>query len=82
MAEKKINILRRPPKDEEELLAEMLKWDQIVADPENLQCSCEVTVCKYHGDCQKCIAVHRYYDGFPACLREFADKLKAEAAAK
>ena len=80
MTEKKIKILRRPPANEEELQEEMKKWAEIVADPENLKCTCPVTACEYHGNCLKCVAIHRYYDGFPACLREFADKLKVEKA--
>ncbi|MDR0818919.1 MAG: hypothetical protein LBN43_05030 [Oscillospiraceae bacterium] len=61
--------------------AEDLKlWAAIVADPKNLECTCTVTVCEYHGKCKQCLAVHRYYEGFPGCLRGFVDRIKAEKA--
>ena len=50
------------------------EWARIVADPENLKCSCYVTMCEYHGNCLKCVALHKYYKGFPGCLRDFVNE--------
>lgn len=51
--------------------------EQIFADPENLKCRCQAgegdnPACKYKGSCKECIAIHRYYKGFPSCVREYA----------
>ena len=53
------------------------KWAAIVADPENTKCSCPNTECGYHGNCVRCVALHRYYGGFPYCLRYIVDEIDA-----
>jgi len=50
--------------------------EQIFADPENMKCTCTSGIgdnpaCKYKESCKECIAIHRYYKGFPACVVEF-----------
>ncbi|MCK5128412.1 MAG: hypothetical protein KAQ68_01060 [Clostridiales bacterium] len=54
---------------------------EILEDENNLHCTCPKTQCEWHGDCQKCVAVHRYYkDHIPNCLQQFVnDKIKAIA---
>jgi hypothetical protein len=52
--------------------ADLDEWARIVADPANLVCTCAVTGCAYHGDCKRCVALHRYYRGYPGCTRDFA----------
>ena len=51
------------------------RWGEIVADPKNKVCDCPNTECWYHGNCVKCAALHRYYDGFPHCLRYIVDEI-------
>ena len=51
--------------------------EEILADPANLRCKCldeseGKPFCALRGSCKECVAVHRYYEGFPNCLREFA----------
>jgi hypothetical protein len=53
------------------------RWAAIVADPENTKCSCPHTDCRYHGNCVKCVALHRYYGGFPYCVRYIVDEIDA-----
>ena len=52
------------------------EWDAIIQDPDNLVCSCTKTDCLYHGNCHKCIALHRHYDGFPYCCRDIGEKIE------
>ncbi|MGD9158362.1 MAG: hypothetical protein PVG39_08160 [Desulfobacteraceae bacterium] len=53
------------------------KWAAIIADPENTKCDCPNVDCKYHGNCVKCVALHRYYGGFPHCVRYIIDEIDA-----
>ncbi|MGA3192833.1 MAG: hypothetical protein ABSD73_10040 [Candidatus Bathyarchaeia archaeon] len=50
----------------------------ILANPDNLKCSCPNTKCEWHGDCKKCVAQHRYFKKhIPSCLQSvFNDKMK------
>ena len=53
----------------------------ILKEPENLKCSCPKVKCEWHGKCQECVAIHRYYkDHVPNCFQQFInDKIKAIA---
>ena len=50
----------------------------VLSNPSNLKCSCPKTKCEWHGDCQKCVAQHRYFKKhIPNCLQvAFSDKIK------
>ena len=56
-------------------------WHRLVRDPDKNKCSCPRTDCWYHGNCVKCCALHRHYDGFPDCAREIHDKIDAAVQA-
>jgi hypothetical protein len=62
--------------NEEQRLALRKEWDRIVSDPNELYCTCPRTGCRNNRNCAQCIALHRYYDGFPDCLRPLADKMQ------
>jgi len=51
------------------------KW---LADPENKKCICtyefDGVPCAYRGKCKECIAIHRYFKGFSACVPDFPGK--------
>ena len=55
----------------------------VADDGENLKCSCPKTKCEWHGNCMKCVAIHRYYgEHIPNCLQCIInDKIKALAGA-
>ena len=57
-------------------MAEELTREEILADPENLKCTCpqkeDGTYCEYRGRCKECTAYHRFKKGLPACMRSFA----------
>jgi hypothetical protein len=57
------------------------EWHALVRDRKNTACRCSRTDCWYHGNCVKCLALHRYYDGFPACCQDIHDKIDAAAQA-
>ena len=57
------------------------KWSEIVTDPANIACKCPQTDCKYHGNCVMCVALHRHYEGAPACLRYLVDNIDAAVEA-
>jgi hypothetical protein len=65
----------------EEYYDHVLENRRVVADPENLRCTCTQTLCEWHGRCRECVALHRHYkDHVPACLPDYiADRLKAVA---
>jgi len=65
----------------EEYYEHVLENRRVVADPENLKCTCTQTLCEWHGRCRECVALHRHYkDHVPACLQGYiADRLKAVA---
>ncbi len=52
---------------------------ELVANPQNTQCTCPNTLCDWYGKCKECVALHRYHkDHIPACLQPILeDKLKA-----
>lgn len=57
----------------------MDRWDKIAKNPKNRACRCKNTDCWYHGNCVKCIALHRHYEGVPACVRYIIDDVEAVA---
>jgi hypothetical protein len=54
----------------------LANWDAVVKNPKNTACKCHHADCWYHSNCTKCIALHRYYDGFPYCERYIVDKVE------
>lgn len=64
-----------------DIYAVMDKWDRISKNPKNRACRCRNTDCWYHGNCVKCIALHRHFEGVPACVRYIVDDVEAAAEA-
>ncbi|NLO48743.1 MAG: hypothetical protein GX111_10550 [Clostridiales bacterium] len=62
--------------NEEQRLALRKEWDKIVSDPDELYCTCPRTGCRNNHNCVFCVALHRYYDGFPDCLRPLDEKMQ------
>lgn len=62
--------------NEEQRLELRKEWDRIVSDPNELYCTCPRTGCRNNRNCLQCVALHRYFDGFPDCLRDFSEKLQ------
>lgn len=62
-----------------DILAVMDKWDKISKNPKNRACRCKNADCWYHGNCVKCIALHRYYKGVPACVRHVINTVEEAA---
>jgi len=61
---------------------EIIKTNRsILKYPNNLKCPCPKVKCEWHGKCQECVALHRYYkDHVPNCFQQFInDKIKAIA---
>ena len=59
---------------------EFVKESRIaVNDENNLKCKCPKVNCEWHGNCKKCVALHRYHaNHIPNCLQFIInDKLKA-----
>lgn len=52
------------------------EWDAIVSDPNELYCTCKLSSCRNNHNCKFCIALHRYYDGLPDCLRPALEKIQ------
>ena len=52
------------------------EWDKVAGDPEQLYCTCPRTGCRNNHNCQFCAALHRYYDGFPDCLRPLDEEMQ------
>ncbi len=52
------------------------KWAAIVRNPKNRACTCPQSDCRYHGNCVKCIALHRAYGSFPRCMDYITDKIE------
>lgn len=63
----------------EEYYDNVLKKRKIVADPNNLKCTCTNTLCDWHGKCKECVALHRFEnEHIPACLKPvFHDTLES-----
>ena len=61
---------------EEQKLQQRLEWDKIVSDPKNLECTCGITGCRNNHNCNQCVTLHRYFDGYPNCLRPLEDVLE------
>lgn len=59
-----------------DIIALMDSWSKIVRNPKNRVCVCKNTDCWYHGNCVKCVALHRHFGGFPYCDRYIADKIE------
>lgn len=53
----------------------------ILANPDNIKCTCPENKCIFHGNCVKCVALHRYNKRHvPQCLEiVFNDKIKEVA---
>lgn len=51
------------------------KWAAIVRNPRNTACTCPHSDCWYHGNCVKCIALHRHFGGYPYCVRYIIDEV-------
>jgi hypothetical protein len=62
--------------NEEQRLALRKEWDRIVGDPNELYCTCPRTGCRNNRNCMQCVALHRYFDGFPDCLRHLDAKIQ------
>ena len=60
----------------EKRLKRTADWEAIVRTPKNTACKCPRTDCWYHGNCVKCVALHRHYEGFPECVRYIVDKVE------
>ena len=65
-------------RSKEEYYESIKKIRVILSDPENLKCLCPKKNCEWHGNCQKCIAQHRYFKNhIPTCLQSiFNEKIK------
>ena len=50
-------------------------WHDLVRDPKVMKCPCEKTDCRFHDNCTKCIALHRYYNTFPKCCEQIHDNI-------
>lgn len=46
-----------------------LSSKEILADNDNLSCTCPNLDCEWHGNCKDCIVLHRYYATIPNCLK-------------
>ena len=53
-----------------------VEWDKVAGDPAQLYCTCPRTGCRNNHNCQFCAALHRYYDGFPDCLRPLDEEMQ------
>lgn len=62
-----------------DILAVMDKWNRIAQNPKNKACRCQNTDCWYHGNCVKCVALHRHYKGVPSCVRYIIDDVEKVA---
>ncbi len=51
-------------------------WDKIAKDKKNQACRCTHSDCWYHGNCVKCIALHRHFGGFPDCCAYIMDMIE------
>lgn len=52
-------------------------WHDLVRDPVVMKCPCAKEDCRFHSNCTKCIALHRYYNTFPKCCEEINDNIAA-----
>jgi len=57
-------------KTKEEYYLDCLKNRELVKNPDIIKCTCKNLLCEWHGKCNECIALHRYYgDHLPVCLQ-------------
>jgi hypothetical protein len=65
----------------EEYYERTLKRREIVADSNNLICTCPSKACEWKGKCKECVAIHRFNkDHLPMCLQSLIkDKVEALA---
>ena len=65
-------------KTKEEYYEKVLHNRKLVANPEITKCTCQNTLCDWHGKCKECVALHRFHnDHIPVCLQSIIqDKLK------
>ncbi|MCL1859597.1 MAG: hypothetical protein FWF92_10250 [Oscillospiraceae bacterium] len=61
-----------------EYYEQVLKNRKLVSDPEITKCTCQNTLCDWHGKCKECVALHRFHNNHvPVCLQPIIeDKLK------
>ena len=53
------------------------EFRNVADDDENTKCTCSNTKCEWHGNCVKCVAIHRHYGQLPNCLQfVIKDKIK------
>ena len=67
--------------DEKAQIALNDKWKKISQNPKNKACRYQNTDCWYHGNCVKCVALHRHYGGVPSCVRYIIDDVEKVADA-
>ncbi len=53
-----------------------IEWDKVVSDPNELYCTCPRSSCRNNHNCTQCVTLHRFYDGFPDCLRPIDDRMQ------
>jgi len=59
----------------------VLKTREMLSNPKNLKCTCPKVNCEWHGNCEACVAIHRYYkDHLPNCFQQIVNE-KIEAIA-
>jgi hypothetical protein len=70
-------------KTKEEYYQMILENRKLASDPKVIKCTCDQTLCEWHGRCRECVALHRYHgDHVPNCLQPLLrDKIKALAEA-
>ncbi len=70
-------------RSQEEYYELVLQNRELMKDPDNTRCTCQNTLCEWHGSCRECVALHRYHgEHIPACLQPILkDKVRALAGA-
>lgn len=65
----------------EQYYQDTLKNREVLNNPQNINCPCQKELCEWHGDCKKCVALHRYHsDHLPVCMTPIIkDKIVALA---
>ena len=78
VVKRRLETLMRSKEEYYELIKEIRT---VLSKPINLQCACPKIKCEWHGNCQKCVAQHRYYKNhIPNCMQIiFHEKVKEVA---
>ena len=58
-------------------MSDKLQPAEILANPENLKCTCPELDCEWRNNCKDCVALHRYYESVPSCLERVLEKAEA-----